>query len=153
MGDRAGAVREAARLIAAGGDVEVTRLSSLYMTAPWGITDQPEFVNAVAEVETDLAPTELLSRAKAVEMQMGRKRRERWGPREIDIDLLLYGDGVINTGGLEIPHPGMEERAFVLVPLLELAPDLAHPGTGKRFSESLEKLKSRGEVSWEKLTT
>ena len=153
MGDRAQAVREAARLMGAAGGLEVVRLSSLYVTPPWGLADQPDFVNAVAEVETGLEPLELLARAKAVEEEMGRRRRERWGPREIDIDLLLYGEEVIEADGLEVPHPGTEERAFVLVPLLELAPDLVHPGTGVRLAESLEKLVSRGEVSWEKLTT
>ncbi len=146
-------MREGARLIAAGGDVEVTRLSSLYVTRAWGLEEQPDFVNAVAEVETGLNPRELLARAKSVEEEMGRRQRVRWGPREIDIDVLLYGEEVIKEDGLEIPHPGMDERAFVLVPLLELAPDLVHPATGVGFAESLEKLERCGEVSWEKLTT
>lgn len=153
IGDRAGAVRESANLIAAGGEVEVKRVSSLYLTRPWGLAGQPDFVNAVAEVETDLEPLELLARAKGVEDEMGRRERVRWGPREIDIDILLYGDEVVEVDELEIPHPGIEERAFVLVPLLELAPDLVHPRTGVGFAECLRKLESDGEVSWEKLTT
>jgi 2-amino-4-hydroxy-6-hydroxymethyldihydropteridine diphosphokinase len=153
LGDRARAIRESVDLIAAGGDVEVKALSSLYATKPWGKEDQPDFVNAVAEVETSLRPEELLARAKRVEGEMGRRSRQRWGPREIDIDLLLYGDEVVETGDLRVPHPGIEERAFVLVPLLELAPDLLHPGSGKRLAESLEQLTSRGEVTWQKLTT
>ena len=153
LGDCAAAVRESADLISAGGNIVLRRLSSLYVTKPWGNEDQPDFVNAVAEVDTDLGPGELLARAKSIENRMGRERRERWGPREIDIDLLLYGDEVVRTRDLRIPHPGIEERAFVLVPLLELSPDLAHPATGRRFAESLEKLTGSGEVTWEKLTT
>lgn len=153
LGDRAGAVRESVNLIAAGGDIEIKGLSSLYVTRPWGREDQPDFVNAVVEVETGLTPLDLLARAKSVEGEMGRRERERWGPREIDIDLLLYGGEVVDEADLKIPHPGIEERAFVLVPLLEVAPDLVHPGTGVGFAESLEILESRGEVSWEKLTT
>jgi 2-amino-4-hydroxy-6-hydroxymethyldihydropteridine diphosphokinase len=153
LGDRAGAVRQSADLIAAGGDIVLRRLSSLYVTKPWGNRDQPDFVNAVAEIETLLGPGELLARAKSIEDEMGREKRERWGPREIDIDLLLYGDEVVETSGLRIPHPGIEKRAFVLVPLLELAPDLAHPATGRRFAESLGELTSSGEVTWEKLIT
>jgi len=139
--------------LAAGGDIVVERMSSLYVTRPWGRRGQPDFVNAVAQVETDIGPRALLARAKQVEAGMGRTGRERWGPREIDIDVLLYGQEVMKSGDLCIPHPGMEERAFVLVPLLELAPDLVHPVTGRRFAESLRDLESRGEVSWEKLTT
>lgn len=153
LGDRAGAVRESVDLIAAGGDIEIRGLSSLYVTKPWGNEDQPDFVNAVAEADTQLEPAEVLARAKMVEVEMGRAKREKWGPREIDIDLLLYGDEVIQTDNLRVPHPGIEERAFVLVPLLELAPDLVHPVTGKRLDESLRRLESRGEISWRKLTT
>jgi 2-amino-4-hydroxy-6-hydroxymethyldihydropteridine diphosphokinase len=153
LGDRAGAVRESIERLVSEGDIELKKMSGLYMTKPWGWESQPEFVNAVAEVETALGPRELLARAKSVENEMGRKRRPKWGPREIDIDLLLYGDDVLKADDLTIPHPRIEERAFVLVPLLELAPDLVHPVKGSRLAESLEKLKRRGEVSWEKLAT
>jgi 2-amino-4-hydroxy-6-hydroxymethyldihydropteridine diphosphokinase len=153
VGDRVGAVLKAIELIAAGEGTEVRRLSALYLTRPWGHEDQADFVNAVAEVETRLEPVELLARAKDIERQMGRVERFRWGPREIDIDILLYGDEVLEVDGLSVPHPGIEERAFVLVPLLELDPGLVHPETGRRLSESLRRLESLGEVSWEKLTT
>ncbi len=153
LGDRAGAVRESVKRLVSEGDIQLNRLSSLYVTRPWGREDQPEFVNAVAEVDTALEPCELLARAKSVESDMGRKQSLRWGPREIDIDVLLYGDDVVDTDSLTIPHPRIEERVFVLVPLLELVPDLVHPLTGSRLAESLDRLKRRGEVSWEKLTT
>jgi 2-amino-4-hydroxy-6-hydroxymethyldihydropteridine diphosphokinase len=153
LGDREGAVRESIDLIAAGGDIEVRGVSSFYVTKAWGNENQPDFVNAVAAVDTDLKPAEVLARTRAVEIEMGRERREKWGPREIDIDLLLYGDEVVETGDLSVPHPGIEERAFVLVPLLELAPDLVHPVTGKRLAESLRRLESGVEVSWRKLNT
>lgn len=153
LGDRAGAVRESVDLLSAAGDIVLRRMSSLYVTEPWGNENQPDFVNAVAEIDTTLGPEDLLARAKSIEDRMGREKRERWGPREIDVDLLLYGDEVVYTRDLRIPHPGIEERAFVLVPLLELSPDLTHPATGRRLAESLERLTSGGEVTWEKLAT
>jgi 2-amino-4-hydroxy-6-hydroxymethyldihydropteridine diphosphokinase len=151
LGDKTGAVREGARRLSARGDIRLARLSSLYLSRPWGYGHQPDFVNAVAEVETGLEPGELLKRAKGVEEGMGRKRRFRWGPREVDIDLLLYGDAVLEGDGFVVPHPRMEERDFVLVPLLELAPGLVNPATGIGFAASLEKLAALGEVSCSRL--
>ncbi|MBV8152986.1 MAG: 2-amino-4-hydroxy-6-hydroxymethyldihydropteridine diphosphokinase [Candidatus Eremiobacteraeota bacterium] len=118
LGDPAGNVErgftELARL------ATIVRRSSLYRTAPWGKTDQPEFVNAVALLETDLTPRALLKALKDAEQRLGRENGERWGPRTIDLDLLTFGDSVIDEPGLRVPHPYLAARAFVLVPLAEI---------------------------------
>ena len=106
------------------------RRSRLYRTPPWGRLDQPDFVNAVAELDTTLAPHALLERLQALEARFGRARREHWGPRVLDLDLLLHGDAEVHEDGLLLPHPRLHERAFVLVPLAELAPGLHVPGRG-----------------------
>jgi 2-amino-4-hydroxy-6-hydroxymethyldihydropteridine diphosphokinase len=125
VGDREAQIREAAVLIGAG------RLSSLIETEPWGIVDQPPFLNAAAEVETQLPARVFLERLLAVERRLGRMRTgKRWGPRTIDLDLLLYGWETIDEPGLVVPHPFLLERAFVLEPLCELAPGLEIPGNG-----------------------
>jgi 2-amino-4-hydroxy-6-hydroxymethyldihydropteridine diphosphokinase len=109
---------------------DVVAVSPLRETDPVGVTDQPRFLNGVAALETELAPRELLDVLLAVERRLGRERRERWGPRTIDLDLLLYGDEVIDEDGLKIPHPRLHERRFVLEPLADLAPQLVVPGLG-----------------------
>ncbi len=106
----------------------VERVSSVYETAPQLVTDQPAFYNLVCAGETDLSPRELLRFLKDLEARLGRQARFRYGPREIDLDILLYGAQIIIDPDLSIPHPRLTERAFVLVPLAELAPDLLHPG-------------------------
>jgi 2-amino-4-hydroxy-6-hydroxymethyldihydropteridine diphosphokinase len=123
------------RAVAALAGLPDTRLvlrSSLYRTRPFGPVDQPDFVNAVAGLLTQLDPAALLAQLKALEARMGRERPVvRWGPRRIDLDLLVHGEARVATPGLEVPHPGIAERAFVLVPLAEIAPDLAVPGRGR----------------------
>lgn len=105
--------------------------SPLYASAPWGVVDQPEFVNAVAELETSLPPRELIDALLTIERGAGRIRDgARWGPRILDLDLLLYADAVIDEPGLHVPHPHLHERAFVLVPLAEIAPQLVVPQHG-----------------------
>lgn len=104
--------------------------SSLYRSPPMGPPDQPEYINAVARLDTDLPPDALLDALLALERRHGRERGEKWGPRTLDLDILLYGDAVIDNGQLTIPHPGLKERAFVLYPLQEIAPDLTIPGFG-----------------------
>ena len=109
--------------------------SSVYETDPYGNTAQGKFLNAVAEIETPLDPPALLAEIKRIERLLGRTASERWGPREIDIDIVLY-DGLVHSGdGLEVPHPELEKRRFVLVPLREIAPDLVHPVSGLTVSE------------------
>jgi 2-amino-4-hydroxy-6-hydroxymethyldihydropteridine diphosphokinase len=107
------------------------RVSRVLETEPWGRGDQPAFLNAVAEIETDEAPDALLARLLDVEARHGRVRRERWGPRTLDLDLLLYGDRVVSAPGLEVPHPRLAERRFVLEGLAELCPDVEIPGLGR----------------------
>ena len=127
LGDPAAAIAAAlARLDAAG--VRVTRRSHLYRTAPWGVTDQPDFLNLCAAAETALPPRALLRLAQRIEAELGRERRERWGPRTIDIDILAYGEAAVDEPDLTIPHPRLTERAFVLVPLEEIAPDAVIAG-------------------------
>jgi 2-amino-4-hydroxy-6-hydroxymethyldihydropteridine diphosphokinase len=110
----------------------LVRASGLYRTPPWGVAEQPPFINAVAELHTALSAPELLQQLIAVERAAGRVRAgARWGPRVLDLDLLLYGDAIVDVAGLHVPHPHLQERAFVLLPLAELAPDLAVPGRGK----------------------
>ncbi|HMM56933.1 MAG TPA: 2-amino-4-hydroxy-6-hydroxymethyldihydropteridine diphosphokinase [Rudaea sp.] len=115
-------------------ELPATRLvacSRLYGSAPWGRSAQPEFVNAAAHLETALPPRELLDLLLAIERAAGRVRDgTRWGPRVLDLDILVYGDRVLNESGLHVPHPHLHERAFVLVPLAEIAPELDIPGHG-----------------------
>jgi 2-amino-4-hydroxy-6-hydroxymethyldihydropteridine diphosphokinase len=130
--------------------VSVVSRSSLYETAPVGETDQPPFLNNAVGVETVLSPRELLAVIKEIEKIIGRTPTYRWGPREIDIDILLYDDLVINEPGLTIPHPRMHERAFVLVPLSEIAPIAVHPVLGKSIGTLCEGLGPiSGVTPWE----
>ena len=110
----------------------IQRQSAVYRTPAWGRTDQPDFLNAVVELRTRMVARVLLDSLLEIEQRFGRVRRaeDRWGPRAIDLDLLLYGDEVIEEPGLSLPHPRLHERAFVLVPLAEIAPDLVVPGRG-----------------------
>jgi len=136
QGDRAALLKDAVARLEAPGRVRVTKQSSLYETAPIGVTDQPWFLNLVVEVETDLDPQALLDLALAVERGLGRVRTQRWGPRTVDIDILLYDTVQMDTPTLAIPHPEMTRRRFVLEPLLEIAPDARLPG-GRRVAEFL----------------
>jgi 2-amino-4-hydroxy-6-hydroxymethyldihydropteridine diphosphokinase len=123
-----GGLRSLAGLV----DTRLVRRSRLYRSAPWGRADQPEFVNAVAELETTLIPQRLLDALLAIERQAGRERdATRWGPRVLDLDILVYGDLILDTPGLHVPHPHLHERVFVLKPLCEIAPDLQIPGKGR----------------------
>jgi len=124
--------------------VIVLRTSSIYESEPWGFSDQPAFLNQVLEVETGLPPGGLLEYLKQIEMKMGRQPTFRYGPRLIDIDILFYGDQVIDLPDLAIPHPRLPERAFMLVPLAELAPDLRHPENHKSVLEMLSILDTSG---------
>jgi len=110
---------------------ELVRQSSLYRSAPWGLADQPEFVNAVVQIDTSLSPQQLMQALLAIEQDFGRQRSgPRWGPRILDLDMLLYADRIIDEPGLRVPHPHLRERAFVLLPLAEISPDLQVPGLG-----------------------
>ncbi len=111
-------------------DTELIARSSLYRSAPFGPVEQAEFVNAVVELQTSLGAQELLVHLQAIETSRGRVRKERWGPRTLDLDLLVYGAEVIDEPQLSVPHPGIGERNFVLLPLREIAPELVIPGLG-----------------------
>ena len=124
-----GPVRQvAAALHALAREVELLRCSGCYQTTPWGVTDQPVFVNAVAQVRTSLEPAALLACLQRLEQAAGRRRDRHWGPRVLDLDLLAWGDRTIATPALVVPHPRLAERAFVLVPWAEIAPDFEVPG-------------------------
>jgi 2-amino-4-hydroxy-6-hydroxymethyldihydropteridine diphosphokinase len=126
LGDREANCRRAVFMLAQRG-VEVVTESSRIETEPWGITDQPRFLNMAVEARTGRTPQELLGICKDIEHEMGRVETGRWGPRVIDIDILLYDAEVIDEPGLQVPHPLMHERRFVLEPLAEIAPEAVHP--------------------------
>ena len=107
--------------------VIATKLSSLYETEPWGMKDQPRFINMAIQIETSLEPSELLTVLKEIEKEIGREKSSKWEPRTIDLDILLFDDIILNEDNLTIPHPLMHERDFVLRPLCEIAPDIHHP--------------------------
>lgn len=117
--------------------IAVRKESAMYETEPWGVKDQPMFINMAIEIETDRAPLELLRLLKAIEEEIGRKETVRWGPRKIDLDILFYDDLIINEPGLRIPHPHMHERGFVLKPIAEIAPEKIHPVSRKTIKELL----------------
>jgi 2-amino-4-hydroxy-6-hydroxymethyldihydropteridine diphosphokinase len=126
LGDREETIRAAIAALP-----DVVAVSELRETDPVGVTDQPPFLNGAVALDTALAPRELLEALLAVERQLGRERRERWGPRTIDLDLLLYGCEAVDEPGLTVPHPRLHERRFALEPLAELEPDLVVPGRGR----------------------
>lgn len=142
LGDKEKNLRRALLLLTQQG-VEIVRVSSFLSTEPYGVTDQPQFLNAVACVRTSLAPLALLDVLLATELAMGRVRLRHWGERNIDLDLLLYEDVVLDTPRLRLPHPDMQNRDFVLLPLAEIAPELKHPTLQKTIWELKKDLMSR----------
>ena len=134
LGDKEANLRRALELVQQRG-VEVVKTSSFICTEPYGVTDQPQFLNGVCEVRTSLAPLALLHTLLEIEQEMGRVRLRHWGERNIDLDLLLYEDVVMDTPELILPHPDMQNRDFVLLPLAEIAPELLHPILQKTISE------------------
>jgi 2-amino-4-hydroxy-6-hydroxymethyldihydropteridine diphosphokinase len=145
LGDREKNLRAAiAALLSAG--ARPTRVSSLYETEPVDFAEQPWFLNCVVEAETLLPPLELLRALRALETQLGSKKQFPKGPRLLDIDILVYGDAMIDTPELQVPHPRMTQRRFVLAPLAELAPGLRHPSWQGTAAEMLAKLEDRSQV-------
>ena len=142
LGDKEANLRRALELLDERG-VEVVKVSTFICTEPYGVTDQPQFVNAVCQVRTSLEPLALLHTLLGIEQEMGRVRLRHWGERNIDLDLLLYEDVVMDTPELKLPHPDMQNRDFVLLPLFEIAPELIHPVLRKNIRELKEKLIER----------
>ena len=149
IGDRLGYVQQAASIIGSTENISIVASSSFYETEPWGNKNQDWFVNAAMAIDTDYSPDELLKYCQSIELKMGRirKENERWGQRAIDIDILMYNDEIISNGPmLNIPHPLMHMRAFVLVPMLEVKSDLVHPVFKKTISELYDELDNPEEV-------
>ena len=139
LGDRLGLLRDAAGLLAAIPGIKVIRSASIYESPPWGYLDQPAFLNTVVEIFSNLEPLQLLLTLQMIESRLGRQSRFRWGPREIDLDLLLYGDCSVARRGFCLPHPAMFDRVFVLKPLAELVPELTTPA-GEPILRAIERL-------------
>ena len=150
IGDRLHCLVEAVRALHSHGKVKVLSVSSIYETEPVGYVDQADFLNLVIGVETELDAQRLLAVCQKIEHELGRVRDIRWGPRTVDLDILLYNNDNIEAENLIVPHPRMRERAFVLIPLLEIAPRSASPATGKPFSEE-EVVGDSGVMLWKKV--
>jgi 2-amino-4-hydroxy-6-hydroxymethyldihydropteridine diphosphokinase len=125
-------------------NVHPRKCSPVYETPPWGYSDQPKFLNQVIEAETDLSPESLLEYLKKIEVNIGRRETFRYGPRVIDLDIIFFDGEVIDSPPLIIPHPRLEERSFVLLPLADLAPDYRHPILGDSVMEMLSKVETKG---------
>ena len=151
LGDREAALREALQLLDAAPGLRPAACSSVYETEPWGVTAQPRFLNLVAAFETTLPPADLLATCQSIESTVGRAATYHWGPRLIDVDLLLYGGEVVSlaTPDLQIPHPRLTQRAFVLVPLAEIAPELDVPPDGVSVRRLLDEVEGKdGVIRW-----
>lgn len=147
LGDRAANLAHATDLMDE--VIQISAASSIYETPPWGVIDQPRFLNQVIKGCTTLAPINLLYELKAIERLMGRRETVRYGPRIIDLDILLYGHRVIQYNRLQVPHPRMLERAFVLVPLAEVSPGLVIPGSGQAVETLLKQIDPSGVVRFQ----
>ena len=147
IGDRLAHIQNAIHILLRTGGIALKQISSIYKTDPVGYKEQAQFLNGVAAIQTSLSPLSLLHTLKDIETAVGRKHRIRWGPREIDLDILIYGDLCVQTEKLVIPHPEMHLRGFVLVPLAEIAPDLVHPVFQETVQTLLERLDDDQSVS------
>ena len=144
-GDREQWLQQAVEQLGAVGNISTQ--SAIYQTAAWGIEEQPAFLNMALCLQTELHPLELLQKIHHIEQTLGRQRTLKWGQRTLDIDILFYGDALIDLPELKIPHPYLQERRFALVPLKEIAPDFLHPGLNKTVSRLLEECPDKLEVN------
>ncbi|MET3700086.1 2-amino-4-hydroxy-6-hydroxymethyldihydropteridinediphosphokinase [Bacillus oleivorans] len=152
MGDRFGYLKEAISLLKRRESIQITNMSSIYETDPVGFEDQAPFLNMVVEIETAEPPIQLLEIILQIEEKLGRIRLFKWGPRTIDLDILLYNQDNIETEQLIVPHPRMHERSFVLIPLLEIDKKLIHPTLGKEFKQILSEIpKDKGVRRWKQI--
>jgi 2-amino-4-hydroxy-6-hydroxymethyldihydropteridine diphosphokinase len=139
LGDKQGNCLDAIERLSTRG-ISISKRSAMHETQPWGVEDQPDFVNMAVEVETVMSPEELLVTVKEIEREMGRKAGTRWGPRLIDLDVLLYDDRIVQSKDLIIPHPLLHKRNFVLLPLAEISPECVHPVLKKTIGELAQEL-------------
>lgn len=146
LNDRTKNLNEAINMIEEASEIKILKRSRVYQTEPVGPKDQPDFLNMALEIETALSSLDLIDFLQGVERKMGRQRKKKWGPRNIDLDLLLYGDQVKNMAKLTLPHPRMHLRKFVLMPLAEIAKDRVHPTLKKTVAKLLEDLKEDSKV-------
>lgn len=146
LGDRLNRLQEAISTLDRHESIQVTRSSSVYESEAWGLTEQPKYLNIVVEIETALEPLELLKTVKEMEQYLGREPSEKWGPRSIDIDLILWGTHCMRTPELTLPHEYFRERAFVLMPLAEIAPAAIDPESGMTVTALADRLGSQGVV-------
>lgn len=153
MGDREKNLEAALRLLEEGRSISIDQISAIYETAPFGVTDQADFLNMVAEITTKLSPFQLLDKCLAVETLLGRIRTRPWGPRVIDLDLLVYDDIQLNEAALQLPHPGLFQRAFVLIPILDIVPqDMRIAGkTASNLEENLALLANQKLHLWKRV--
>ena len=147
LGDRWANLRKALGMLSRDPELRTLRCSGVYETDPWGGIEQPRYLNCVAEFATSLEPNALLTKCKEVEARLGRVRSVRWGPRLIDVDILLYGSEVVSLPHLEIPHPRLHLRAFALIPLAELCSDNVHPVLGRSIGEMSRAADERDRVT------
>lgn len=150
IGDRLDHLKQATRALHSHEGISVLSVSSIYETAPVGYTDQADFLNLTTGIETELSAHALLTVCQEIEQELGRVRDVRWGPRTVDLDILLYNNEGVETEDLVVPHPRMHLRAFVLIPLLEIAPTIAHPVTSELYSNEVA-VRDGGVVVWQKV--
>jgi 2-amino-4-hydroxy-6-hydroxymethyldihydropteridine diphosphokinase len=141
-GDRLKNIRQSIELISELDGCEIEAVSSLYETSPFGIIDQQNFFNAVIKISTELNPQELFIKLKEIEKKLGRIHREKWGSREIDLDILFYNNLILSDEIITLPHKGIIYRDFVMIPLIEIEPDIIHPVFNRKVSNFIEDLKS-----------
>jgi len=150
MGQREEFLEKAIRIISLNSNIEILKISGVYETEPYGFKDQPNFLNLVLEAETSLSPEKLLIVAKSIEEQIGREHRRRWGPREIDVDILAYENSVVRKDFLQVPHKELSKRRFVLVPFAEIAPAFIPPNRNKSIQVLLTLCLDTGRVRFYK---